>query len=89
MIRRRSVVTGICSLVAAPSAVTMLISAPAVANSHLGVEQPSLDPSADFGRAPVVFKIQGWDQIDAQATDGAGQQVVAIHLTNSWRSSWL
>jgi hypothetical protein len=84
MIRRRSVIAGICSLVAAPSAVRALLTMPVSATSRTDV-----DRAAGCGVAPVAFKIHGWDPNDLDRTEKAGQHVVVIHLTNSWRSAWL
>jgi hypothetical protein len=84
MIRRRSVITGICSLVATPTALRVLSIMPASATSRSGVDRPAR-PEA----APVAFKIHGWDQCDPNRTENAGQHIVVIHLTNSWRSAWL
>jgi hypothetical protein len=84
MIRRRSVIAGICSLVAAPSAVRALLTMPVSATSRTDV-----DRAAGRGVAPVAFTIHGWDQNDFDCTEKAGQHVVVIHLTNSWRSEWL
>jgi hypothetical protein len=84
MIRRRSVIAGICSLVAAPSAVRTLLTMPVSATSRTDV-----DRAAGRSVAPVAFKIHGWDQNDLDRTEKAGQHVVVIHLTNSWRSAWL
>jgi hypothetical protein len=89
MIRRRSVVAGICSFVAAPSAVSMVLSVPTCGDSCIDGNLPGVDPPADTSASHVVFQIQGWDQVDRVATDRAGQHVATIHLTRSWRSAWL
>jgi len=83
MIRRRSFIAGICSLFAAPSAVTALLTMLASARTRLEADLTT-GPSA----APVVFRVNGWDHNDSEETK-ADQQVVVIHLTNSWRSAWL
>lgn len=84
MIRRRSVIAGICGLVAAPTAVKPLSIIPISATSRSDVNRP-----APLGAAPTAFRIHGWDQDDLSRTEKGGQHVVVIHLTNSWRSAWL
>jgi hypothetical protein len=84
MIRRRSVITGICSLAAVPSAVTSLLTMPVRTTSRSNV-----DRTVEPGAARVAFEIHGWNQNDLYCTEKSGQHVVVIHLTNSWRSSWL
>jgi hypothetical protein len=84
MIRRRSVIAGICSLVAAPSAVRAFFTTPVSATSLSTVER-----TTGPGAALTMFKIHGWDQNDPDCPQKAGQHVVVIHLTNSWRSAWL
>jgi hypothetical protein len=83
MIRRRSFIAGIFSLVAAPM-VRALSIIPISATSRSGANRTGRP-----GAAPVAFKIQGWDQGDLDCTEKAGQHVFVIHLTNSWRSAWL
>jgi hypothetical protein len=80
MIRRRSVITGICSLVAARTAMKPVSIIPISATSRSRVNRTA---------APVAFRIHGWDQNDLSRTEKGGQHVVVIHLTNSWRSAWL
>jgi hypothetical protein len=80
MIRRRSVIAGICGLVAAPPAVNPRSILPINATSRSRVNRTA---------APVAFRIHGWDQNDLSSTEKGGQHVVVIHLTNSWRSAWL
>lgn len=84
MIRRRSVITGICCLIAEPTALRAFSIMPVSATSCSGI-----DPTAVPSAAPVTFKIRGWDQSDLGGNEKAGQQVVVIHLTNSWRAAWL
>ena len=84
MIRRRSFIAGIFSLVAVPVVARTLAIIGFGATSR-----SSANRTAGPGAAPVAFKIQGWDQGDLDRTEKVDQHVVVIHLTNSWRSAWL
>jgi hypothetical protein len=84
MIQRRSVIMGICGLVAAPAVVRATSIMPIRTTNRL-VINPSADPSA----RSVLFTIHGWDGIDLGRAEQAGQHIVPIYLPNSWRSSWL
>jgi hypothetical protein len=84
MIQRRSFITGMFSLVVVPTVVRTLSIMPTSATSDSGANR-----TARPGAPPVAFRIHGWDQGDFDATEKASQDVVAIHLTNSWQSAWL
>jgi hypothetical protein len=84
MIQRRSVIMGICGLVAAPAVVRATSIMPIRTTSHL-----IIDPGADPSVGSVLFTIHGWEGIDLARAKKAGQHIVPIYLPNSWRSAWL
>lgn len=83
MIGRRSVLAGMCGLVAAPALVRAASIMPVkVVRTIAG------DDLAIQVLRPVVFAIQGWSPRRSQA-EMTRQPLVSIYLTNSWQASWL
>jgi len=82
MIQRRSFILGICGFVAS-SAVRASSIMPISTANHLISE-----PDAASSAGSVLFTIHGWDGGDLGRDENAGQHIVPIFLSNSWRSSW-
>ena len=77
MIQRRTVLTGVCSLIASPAL--------ARAASIL-----SLTNAAAPERACAVdFTIHGWDPSRWDPSIQAAKTIVSFQLTASWRADWL
>jgi hypothetical protein len=75
MIRRRSVIIGMCSLVAAPAIVR--------ADSLMRLTRPTPLPAKlclPTAPEPLLLSIRGW---------GTNEGAIPIYLPSSWRATWL
>ena len=78
MIERRSIIIGICGLVAAPILMRTRSNLPIV-----------VDPVAGPAATSTLFTIHGWSRTELGRAEAAVEHIVALHLPDSWRAAWL
>jgi hypothetical protein len=84
MIELRSVILGLCSLIAMPAVIRAASIISISSNGGLNIN-PVAEPAPDS----VVFTIHGWNGGERSGAKSVGQRVVTFQLTSSWRTSWL
>jgi hypothetical protein len=73
MIDRRTLLIGVCGVIAAP--VTPATVVPARSTKRVA--------------SSVSFTIHGWEPREPGRADPAGQHIVPLYLSNSWRAGWM
>ena len=83
MIRRRTVLIGVCGLIATPALVRAASIMPV---RPIRGPDSAADPKPD--RA-IEFTIHGWDPSRWNESEKAVKTIVSFQLTTSWRAAWL
>jgi hypothetical protein len=85
MIDRRVFIQGTFLVATTPVVVAFLPLADAVAVSSGPDSLPTLEPGPTTDKDLVLFRIHGWDELDA---DGPSGDELFIRINQSWRTAW-